>query len=66
MSPTDEDRCEGLAPFRCGNPDCPAHGLLRELDKAAEDWDDLPEHMKPVGGSVDFASRVIPPVKTDR
>jgi hypothetical protein len=21
-----EPLCEGLAPFRCGNPSCPAHG----------------------------------------
>ena len=22
----DAPKCEGLAPFRCGNPACPAHG----------------------------------------
>jgi hypothetical protein len=41
---TDAPRCEGLAPFHCGNPTCPVHaepvtvGVLREALETAEAW----------------------------
>lgn len=33
---TPEPLCEGLAPFRCGNPFCPAHGVAGPTTEALD------------------------------